>query len=91
MDALLHNGADVNVRDQRGRVATYLAATCGQVSILSNLLAVSVHLYMYIYNNEIIGHLSDVLFSFFLLLLSSMVRVTSALSLFNSLKSVMQN
>lgn len=39
MDALLHNGADVNVRDQRGRVATYLAATCGQVSILSNLLA----------------------------------------------------
>ncbi|XP_062608086.1 serine/threonine-protein phosphatase 6 regulatory ankyrin repeat subunit A-like, partial [Saccostrea cucullata] len=39
VDALLHNGADVTVRDHRGRMPAYLAATCGQVCILSNLLA----------------------------------------------------
>ena len=40
VDALLHNGAEVSVRDVRGRTPLHFAAMCGHVGLLGSLLQV---------------------------------------------------
>lgn len=41
MDALLHHGADMSLRDNLGRTAVHMAAICGHVGLLGSLLLVS--------------------------------------------------
>lgn len=42
VDALIHHGADLSLRDNLGRSAVHMSAVCGHMALLSTLLNVSV-------------------------------------------------